>query len=176
MRWANGQQKVNLAASIVVPIIARFLCAAARISHRSCCGRVRRDKYVFSSSLRFLALGGVQHHFCAAFGRACRAACAAVRAVSYSAAAGRFERTSLARKGCNQGCRSLRERPGGLPRCRRAALQIGWQQRPGFLMVERPGHANRARCFARCERTLTAAPAAKLRQNRPAEAGEDSAA
>jgi hypothetical protein len=47
MRWANGQQKVNLAASIVVPIIARFLCAAARISHRSCYGRVRRDNMFF---------------------------------------------------------------------------------------------------------------------------------
>ena len=96
-------KSVNLAAPIVVRIIARFLCAAARISHRSRCGRVRRDEYVLSSPLRFLALGGVQHHFCAAFGRARHAACAAVRAVSYSAAADRFKRAGLARKGCDAG-------------------------------------------------------------------------
>ncbi len=176
MGLANGQQKVNLAAPIVVLIIARFLCAAARISHRSRCGRVRRDEYVLSSPLRFLALGGVQHHFCAAFGRACHAACAAVCAVSYSAAADCFKRAGLARKGCHKGCRSLRELPGDLPRRRRTALQIGRQQRAGFRMVERPGHANRASCSTHRGRALTTAPAAKLRQNCAADAGEDSAA
>ncbi len=44
---ANGQQRVNLATRIVLPIIARFLCAAAMVRHRSLSAACDETKMFF---------------------------------------------------------------------------------------------------------------------------------